>query len=185
VAYHDAPEVHNELVNRRSLSSAAAAARRNLIERMLTHWAEPRLAIAGFPPELSMYRSVLEDSGLHHPAGNTWVFGPVSGEDRRRVVPLWQGIDAFLSSTERETRPVSELFRLLCEPPYGIKNGLLPLYLAVAVLSWETELALYENGSFVPQPNIAVFERLMKAPEQFSIQRHRLGGARTYLFEKY
>jgi hypothetical protein len=185
VAYHGAPEVHNELVNRRSLSSAAAAARRNLIERMLSHSAEPRLGITGFPPELSMYRSVLEDSGLHHSTGSTWTFGAVSGEDHRRVWPLWEGIDAFLSSTEGEKRPVSDLFALLREPPYGIKNGLLPIYLAVAALSWDTELALYETGSFVPQPNIAVFERLMKAPEQFSIQRHRLGGARTYLFEKY
>lgn len=37
VAYNCAPKVHNELVNRRTLSSAAAAARRTLIERRLDH----------------------------------------------------------------------------------------------------------------------------------------------------
>ena len=183
--YHSAPIVHNELVNRRTLSSAAAAARRTLIERMLTHSTEPCLGIRGFPPELSMYRSVLESSGLHHYAGNVWSLGLASGDDRCKVIQLWQGMDAFLSATETEKHPVSELFALLREPPYGIKNGLLPIYLAVAVLSWDTEIALYENGSFVPQPNIAVFERLMKAPGQFSVQRHRLGGARFYLLEKY
>ncbi len=186
LAYHKAPKVHNELVNRATLSSAAAAARRNLIERMLTNSTEPRLGISrGFPPELSMYLSVLGDSGLHHASGNTWVFGPSGADDTRRVKPLWQGIDEFLSTTESEKRPVSELFDLLRQPPYGVKDGLLPIYLAAALLSWEMELAFYENGSFVPKPNVAAFERLMKAPELFSIQRHRLGGARSYLFERY
>ncbi|MBI4660945.1 MAG: hypothetical protein HY735_19090 [Verrucomicrobia bacterium] len=35
--YPQAPRIHNELVNRRNLSSAAAAARMRLIERMFTH----------------------------------------------------------------------------------------------------------------------------------------------------
>lgn len=183
--YHAAPIVRNELVNRRALSSAAAAARRNLIERMLTRAREPRLGIVGFPPELSMYRSVLESSGLHHQSGANWEFGPTETEDPGKVASLWQGIDAFLDSTENNKRCVSQLFEMLRQPPYGIKDGLLPIYSAAAILHWEAETALYESGTFIPNVEIAVFERLIKVPERFYVQRYRLGGARSYLFEQY
>lgn len=183
--YHAAPIVRNELVNRRVLSSAAAAARRKLLERMLTHTREPRLGLVGFPPELSMYRSVLESSGLHHPCGSHWEFGPNDAQNPSRVDDLWQGLDAFLDSTEGGKRCVSELFEVLQQPPYGIKDGLIPIYLAAAMLHWEAEIALYENGTFIPKADIAVFERLIKVPGRFYIQRYRLGGARSYLFEQY
>src|SRR5436309_2347790 len=65
--YELAPRIHNELVNRRNLSSAAAAARMRLIERMFTH---SRALFLGMdatkkPPEMSMYLSVLKNTKLH------------------------------------------------------------------------------------------------------------------------
>lgn len=184
-AYSQAPKVHNELANRRVLSSAASAARRTLIERMLAEPTMPRLGMTGFPPELSMYRSVLEHTGLHHQAGDQWEFGPSTDEDPCHVRPLWQGIEHFLDTTESRKRPVSELFDLLRQPPYGIKDGLLPIFLAAAISHWDEELAVYEDGTFVPRIDIAAFERLMKAPQQFALQRYRLSEVRSYLFEQY
>lgn len=185
LVYKSAPIVKNELINRRQLSSAAAAARRNLIEQMLTHSSDAKLGMEGYPPEISIYLSVLEGSSLHHEEGDGWSFGPPGGGDPCHVLPLWQAIDAFLATTENGQRPVRELYDLLRKPPFGIKDGLLPIYLAVAILHWEAETALYENGAFIPEAEIAMFERLIKVPERFDIQRYSLGGVRSYLFEKY
>ncbi len=184
-AYASAPRILNELVNRRSLSSAAAAARRTLIERMLTRGHEERLGIQGYPPELSMYRSVLEHTGLHHRAGERWEFGPAGEEDPSRIRPLWGAIESFLATTEGRPRPVSELFTLLREPPYGVRDGLLPILLTAATLCWWDEIALYEDGSFVPQPGIAEYERIIKGPEHFTLQRYPLGKARSWLLDRY
>ena len=70
--YDLAPRIQNELVNRRNLSSAAAAARMRLIERMFT---SPEAALLGMdpakkPPEMSMYLSVLKRTGLHRQNGD-------------------------------------------------------------------------------------------------------------------
>src|SRR5262249_34675809 len=70
--YEHSPKIKNELLNRRSISSAAAKARRNLIELMITHANEPKLGITGFPPELSMYRSMFEVNGLHRASDEGW-----------------------------------------------------------------------------------------------------------------
>lgn len=183
--YRNAPIVKNELINRRKLSSAAAAARRNLIERMLGHSTEARLGMEGYPPEMSIYLSVLEQSGLHQRVGNSWAFGPAQGEDRCRVSPLWQAIDDFLTATEKQPCPVSDLYHLIRQPPYGVNDGLLPIYMTAALLHWESEVACYEDGSFVPEIGIAVLERLLRVPQRFAVQRYALGGARSYLFDRY
>ncbi|MBI2918284.1 MAG: hypothetical protein HYY01_09845 [Chloroflexi bacterium] len=184
-AYRACPIVHNELVNRRSLSSAAAAARRVLIERMITRTSEPQLGIEGFPPELSMYRSVLERSGLHRRVGPSWGFGWPPEDDPCHMAPLWRGIEAFLNEGSGRRRSIPELFALLRQPPYGIKDGLLPLFLTAALLCWQDEIALYENGSFLPQLETAAIERLIRSPEHFDIQHYRLGEVRSFLLEQY
>ena len=65
--YPLAPRIQHELLNRQLLSSAGAAARMRLIERMLTKAGEPQLALDDrkTPPERSMYLSVLQRGQLH------------------------------------------------------------------------------------------------------------------------
>ena len=71
------PPIRNELLNRRALStSAARAARRNLMEAMILRGDVAQLGFKGSPPEVSMYRSLLEQHGFHRRRGDTWRFGP-------------------------------------------------------------------------------------------------------------
>lgn len=90
--YPQSPRLRNELINRRALSSAAAAARRNLIEAMLNpkSVALPHLDITGFPPERSMYECLLGATGLHRetPEGYRLV-PPHEHNDPARILPAW------------------------------------------------------------------------------------------------
>ena len=74
--YADAPRIRNELLNRRALSTSAARARRSLIEAMILRRDVAQLGFEGNPPEVSMYRSLLEAHGLHRRrAAGAWGFG--------------------------------------------------------------------------------------------------------------
>ena len=44
---------------------------------------------------------------------------------------------------------------------------------------YKTEVALYENGSFIADWSMPVFERLLKAPQQFELKRFRIAGIRS------
>jgi len=57
-AFYNCPIIKNELINRNHLSSAAARARRELIEAMLTHEAEENLGMHGTGPEVAIYRTM-------------------------------------------------------------------------------------------------------------------------------
>ncbi len=177
-AYADAPRVRNELLNRRSLSSAAAAARRELLHAMLSRAHLPRLGIEGDPPEASMYASLLARGGLHRARDGAWGFGPPPADDPLGLAPTWRAIEGFLSGTEGRARPLRALFEQLAAPPIGLREGVAPvLFLAVALAN-PGEIALFEDDTFVADWSEAVIERLLRRVDHFTVARYRIEGAR-------
>lgn len=181
-AYIKAPVVLNELLNRRQLSSAAAAARRSLLEAMVAHAGEPRLGFEGTPPEVSMYRSLLEYHRLHRERDEGWGFGPPADKRQGSLRPAWNELERALNDAQEARLRVPALFERLRRPPYGVKDGLLPVLLVAAILAWKDEMALYEEGAFVPALNGAVVERLLRAPDKFEVQRLSIAGPRAALY---
>src|SRR6185295_7366645 len=52
------------------------------------------------------------------------------------------------------------------------------------LLALDSEVALYEEGSFIPQLTVAVFERLLRTPSRFSVQRWKVAGVRMAVFDR-
>jgi len=178
--YSQAPSIRNELLNRRELSSAAAKARRNLLEAMIVHRDESRLGFVGYPPEVSMYRSVLEEPGLHRKVDGKWRFVTPDGTMRG----VWSEIESFLDETEGQRLSVTELYDRLKRPPFGIKDGPLPVLVCAALLCHEAEVAVYEQGSLVPELSGPVIERFLRSPDRFEVRQARIAGVRLEVFER-
>ncbi len=174
VHYADAPAIRNELLNRRTLSTSAARARRNLMEAMVLRRDAARLGFEGNPPEISMYRSLLEAHGLHRRRAGAWGFGA----PKRALRPLWKAVDSFLRDTEAGRRPLAELYHLLRRPPFGIKDGPLPVIVVAALLARDEDVAVYERGSFMPAWTPSHAERLLRSPEGFEVRQCRIDGTR-------
>ena len=181
--YPNTPKIKNELLNRRSLSSAATKARRNLIEAMITRADKQNLGIAGFPPELSMYRSLLEASGIHRSTDEGhFLAAPHSHSSAR---PAWNAIERFFNEAELQKRPIRDLFSILRLPPFGMKMGVIPVLFCAAALLHDTEIAIYESDAFVPEVTVDVFERLLKSPGTFELRSYRVEGVRKTVFREY
>ena len=181
--YCDTPQLRNELLNRRHLSSAAAAARRNLIDRMISHGAEEAFGLTGNPPEMSMYASVLRATGIHRKRDEAWSFGAPSTDNA--LLHVWNGIEHFFRECELRRRPVAELFEMLQRPPYGLKLGLVPVLFCAATLAHDTEIAIYENDAFVPELSVELFERLLRDADRFKIRRYKIVGVRRDVFKQF
>lgn len=184
--YHATPRVWNELLNRRVLSSQAAAARRNLIQAMLTQPHHEALGIEGYPPERSMYESLLNAGGLHRrDSSGSWYFAAPAEPDDLRLIPLWQAIAEYVFAPPVEMRPVAELFRQLKAPPYGVTDGVLPVLLCAFYLVHQDEMTLYREGSLLPEPSIADWEVLLRRPDLFALGGCRLTGPRRAILERF
>ena len=180
--YDKSPHIRNELINRRKLSGAATTARKKLIQRMLEDGDKKNLGITGYPAQMSIYRSLLWNTGIHRQVSGMWGFHPPKSDDNNRIAHTWKAIEAFLETCEGERQPILELYEHLMAQPYGVRSGPLPILLCAVILHYKTEIALYENGSFIADWSMPVFERLLKAPQQFELKRFRLSGIRADLF---
>lgn len=190
--YHSAPLIKNELVNRRALSSAAAAARRTLIELMIKNEGQAQLGLSGFPPERSIYESVLLVSGLHRPnlaevlpePSEAWGFGPPPATDSRRLQPVWAQMQQRVFAATTQPLSVKELFDELAAPPFGVMPGVMPILFAAFLLAYPNETSLYRENVFLPEPNIADLEVLMRRPELFGVAGSRIRGERALVIER-
>lgn len=175
-AYAKAPPLHNELLNRHELSSAAAKARRNLLERMVHDSESERLGIKGFPPEYSMYEALLVGGGFHRRSRDD-SFGlqaPTTDGNQSSWHPVWCEVERFLEDARDRQRPLVELFELLKAPPFGLREGPLPVLFTALLQIKGEEVALYEDGLFVPDTGIETLERLVRRPSTFALRCYRL-----------
>src|SRR5689334_21277964 len=72
----------------------------------------------------------------------------------------------------------------LRRPPFGVRDRLAPLLLAVVVSTRRHEIALYETGTFMPKFGASDFLRLIKQPDNFECQLCRVVGIRADVFRR-
>jgi hypothetical protein len=185
-AFEKAPIIKNELVNRHNLSSAAAAARMRLLESMFANSDKVDLGLPTDrkPPEKSMYLSVLKQTGLHHQQSGRWCIGMPVGKDSSCIAPTISKIREIIAKRPDTQVPIVELMISLRRPPYGLRDGLFPILLAVVAIDGEQEIAFYENGTFLRDVGKDAFLRMTKAPEKFAIQYCCIEGVRSELFNR-
>jgi hypothetical protein len=68
--------------------------------------------------------------------------------------------------------------------PYGIREGLQPFILAIYLAANHQRVALYEDGTFLPEVKGEMFLRLMKEPQAFHLQYCEIEGIRADVFTK-
>ena len=148
--FSDAPVLRNELLGRTKPSSNAVAARNALLRRMALNEGEEALGIDGFPAEGGLYYSLLEATELHQETREGWRFVAPDGRegDPRYLEPLWNAGRELLKANSNQAVPISELYETWKAPPYGVKEGLLPVLAVAFLLSERSALAFYRQGVF-------------------------------------
>ena len=179
-----APEVWNELLNRKKPSSSAVRGLKLLLEAMVQSGGEHRLSIEGTPAEYGMYASVLQATEMHRPTEDGgWQFARPDEDERPGCAAVWDQIGQTLRSRNGRPVPLNEVFEVLSAPPYGVREGLIPVFLFAFVQSRADEIAFYESGSFVRELTFETTERFLKSQEKrqdtFEVQWVEVDGARA------
>lgn len=168
-AYGNTPRVRNEMLNRSELTSQGAKARGMLLAAMIENGSELSLGMQGYGPEVAMYRAFLERTGLHGPdkRNDAMAFRKPTDES---LQPAWRMLQGeFKRSTSRRIN-LSEVYAALLSPPFGMKEGAIPVLVTAALLSTSDEVALYEHGTFKPLLTPELSERMVRNPSHFDIK---------------
>lgn len=170
--FSKSPRLHNELLNRHKPSSNAIAAQNMLLRNMVLKRGEERLGIKGFPAEGGMFASLLEATGLYAESEAGWRFvAPQDGgSDRGCLHPLWDAALDYVKNHADETIPLSALFDIWRSPPFGVKDGLMPILVVAFILAQHDQLAVYRDGIFRAAFDDVDVDTLAKNPDQISLR---------------
>lgn len=186
ILYPQSPRIWNELINRRQVSSQAAAARRKLIEAMLTSESKDKLGITGFPPERSMYESLLLDNGIHHKDANgNWKLSAPRSGDKNNLKPVWDAIHQFIFDPPVEQRSIEDLYEIMKISPYGLLDGVIPIIFCAFMTVNGKNTTLYREGSLIPEPGIADWEIFIRRPELYSVAGCVVTGQQAAILERF
>lgn len=181
--YPFTPVMRNELCNKHKLSGTITAARKNYLLQMVEHGHEEDLGFPKdkFPPEKTIYFSLLKYTGLHQ----NGEFSDMPTEEG--FMPVWKACEDFLNTTENRPRKISELIKILSSQPYKLKQGLLDFWIPTYLYIRRQEYALYNasNGSFIPKVNMEFFDLLQKHPSDYEVKKFAVDGVKLSFFNQY
>lgn len=181
--YHKTPEFNNELVNKTKVSGTISSARRNLIKALFEHSDKADLGFPNdkFPPEKTIYLSLLKDPGIHCKSESVVGFQ----SPNEKFEELWRDSISFLNSTKKNHRNLKEFVDLLSSPPFKLKKGLIDFWLPIFLLIKRDDFALFGTDGYIPFLNDEILDLIVKSPNNYSIKAFNVDGVRLNLFNKY
>ena len=170
--YPEAPRIQNELLNRIKPSGNAVAARNILLRQMTLHEGEDRLGIEGFPAEGGLFESLLAATGLYSNTDGKWRFKEPEETDKDtcNLYPAWSAAISYLEGNADRNVPLTEIYSVWKAPPFGIKEGLLPVLGVALILTRRREVALYREGIFQPYLTDLDAEYLSNDPSDIQLR---------------
>lgn len=116
--YNRTPVINNEMINKNHLTAPIRKARAKVIDHILAHAGDiPEMEGAG--PEVSIFRSAVMAAGLDSGNADNEYISEVLGIIRR-----------IINTGENAAVSFSEFFDVLTASPYGMRMGVIPVYIA-------------------------------------------------------
>ena len=167
--FKKSPRVFNELLNRIAPSSSAAAGRNALLRRMILNEGQERLGIEGYPAEGGLFEALLKATGLYREANGEWSF-VVPKDDGRNLRHVWQATIVHLKKRSDRPEALPEIYNVWRQPPYGVKDGIMPVLAMAFILSNKRNVAFYRDGVFQAGLSDIDVDALSRTPQDISIR---------------
>lgn len=167
--YEHCPRVWSELVNRDTVSSNSVKARRDLLHAMLNAEGQERLGIEGFPAERGLFETLLVASDLYRQVGEAWRFCEPSAASPEGFSEIWKATRELFSDASARVS-VDTIYDRWRMPPFGMKQGILPVFLTAFLLAHKANIAVYKEGMFIPRLSDADIDECLQDPARFTLR---------------
>jgi len=184
--YSKSPAIKNEMINYNKISSSAARARRQLAEAMVTYEKKEMLGMKGNGPEVALYRTLFLLTGLHQKNKDGWKFVKPNNKNEKLLF-VWNFLIDILNSSNEKPQGINiqNIINELKKPPFGMREGVIPIFLCHYLIINADEIALYQEGAYKPYFGEAEISLLIKRPELFSLKRFAPSSIRRDVIKTY
>lgn len=161
--YNHTPRINNEMINRRVLSSQMKKARQKLLLQILKK-GNFSVYQKGTSPEATVFRAVFVGTGIY-PSDENQQDKYVQDQGAKELLGE---IGDFFSQSVGEKQSFSILYETLEGKGYGVRRGVLPLYLSYVLSQWEGMPVFYLGNKEVTLTT-DILENINETPEKYSL----------------
>lgn len=155
--YPATPDINNEMINKNRLSAQIRKARAKTIDWILSHTDEIPI-MEGYGPEVSILRSAIMVKQLSNS----------NSSDDECLNAIINAINTSIKEAENEPASFEIIYRTLCNSPYGMKKGTIPVYLAWCFRKNQDAVVLSFKGKEIPI-NGDTLSQIEVAPENYTL----------------
>lgn len=190
--YPNTPIINNEMINKDIITTAALSSRNKLISGLLENNLDVNLGLKGSGQDISFMRSTLIRTGIlvDEEVKPMITLSPYDDKIRELLLIIQ---NFFTESSNREGKNFKDLYDILILPRYGygIKKGVIPIYIAAVMHSFKRYMVVKTKDNEV---NISVdlINSINETPERFTIYMEDWSEEKTHyigllsdLFSKY
>lgn len=157
--YSKTPIVNNEMVNKSVLTAQIVKGRDIVVDWILAHSDDNKIpCMDGFGPEVSIFKSVFKHTGLD-------TSSRVSDPGINEVLDI---ITRFITGCEQQKSNFAALYQMLTSAPYGMRKGIIPLFIAYAMRQYKENIIFYFKGKEV-ELSSAIMSSMNEAPENYQL----------------
>lgn len=184
-AYSMTPIFSNELINKEKVSPAIYRPRKTLLKKLIEEVQKEHLGFEPntYPPEKTIYLSLLQQSGIHRETGEGWGLG--APEMGNGFDDLWEACEKFFESTKSGKRPLTDLIHILNRQPFGIKTGFLELWIPIYLIIKNNDYALFQEGAYIPELSYNIINLVLRDSKLFEIKAYHISNVKKKIFSKY
>ena len=179
--YNKSPNIYNELINKDTVSGNVTLARKKLMYQMMNHSGEQHLGFKDSSPESSIFYSVILKNNLYDIAANGYKFIYPSKENS--FYHLYKEIDSLFVN-ENVYVTLEDIFKLIEQPPFGIKKTLHPLIAFMYFLTKNDELVLYIEKLFIPELKEAYLDEFTHDPRRIAFKYFKITESKKEIINK-
>lgn len=183
--YYAVPTFNNELINRNKLPAPISSARRNLLINLLNNWNREDVGFQKdkYPPEKTIYLSLIKKTGIHRRDGNSFLLGKPSSE--QSFDALWKASEEFLESAKNGKKNLNNIFEVLRKKPFKLKQGFLDFWVPIFLIIKKDDFALFDDDVYIPNLSSDFFDLFARKPNNYYIKTFDVKGIKLDVFNKY
>ena len=160
------PEIDSEMVVRRAPSSVVINARKKVELGLLERYGQEDVGIQGGFADKAIFRCVFLRTGLYAEGEAGWALASPEALAGKGMSEVWSHVRDFFTIPGKD-KDFRALLHELMEPPYGVREGVLPLLIAAGFKAFPTAAAVRYRGQFVDDLLPSVIESIARTPEDF------------------
>lgn len=182
--YPGTPVFRNEMVNKTKISAPISGAKKALLKSLLDNWQIENLGLdpLHFPPEKTIYLSLLKDTGIHRLENGKLI---ISRPTDNSYDALWELGERFLDSTKYSKRNLQDFVNLLLSKPFKLKQGFIDFWLPVFLFIKRNDFALFHDNFYIPDLNIDNLELVIKKAKDYEVKAFDVAGIKLKMFNQY